>query len=68
MNDMAMFLIAQSVIIIGAIVATYVRTSVSIAVLQSNTEDLKKDHSGLSAKVDGISRAVGRLEGKVHSQ
>jgi len=58
-----MFLIAQSVVIVGAILIAYIRTAVAIAVLKSNTADLKKDHATLVGKVDGISRAVARLEG-----
>lgn len=67
MNETALFLIAQSVIIIGAIVTAYVRLSVAIAVLQHNTQDLKADHGQLSKKVDGISRAVARLEGRAEA-
>lgn len=61
--DWWMFLIAQSVIIVGAIVLAYIRTAVAIAVLKTDTKQLKGDHATLVSKVDGISRAVGRLEG-----
>lgn len=64
MNDLAIFLVAQSVIIIGAIVTVYVRIAVSLAVLKADTKTLKTEHIALSSKVSGISRAVGRLEGR----
>ena len=47
-ENFTIFLIAQSLIIVGAILAAYVRTAVAVARVQ----------------VDGISRAVSRLEGK----
>jgi len=62
-SDWWMFLIAQSVVIVGAILLAYIRTAVAIAVLKSDTKQLKADHGTLVGKVDGISRAVARLEG-----
>jgi hypothetical protein len=67
-SDWWMFLIAQSVVIVGAILLAYIRTAVAIAVLKSDTKQLKADHSTLVEKVDGISRAVGRLEGSVQKK
>lgn len=63
-ESFVIFLIAQSLIIVGAVVATYIRITIGLAVLRSNTESLEAGHARLSTKVDGISRAVGRLEGK----
>ena len=60
-ENFTIFLIAQSLIIVGAILAAYVRTAVAVARVQINTELLKEDHGDLSKKVDGISRAVSRL-------
>jgi hypothetical protein len=64
MSEFSLFLIAQSVIIIGAIVTAYIRTFSAIAVLQSGQNDLKEDHTRLTNKVDGISRTVGQIEGR----
>ena len=68
MNDIMIFLVAQSFIIVGAIGTAYVRLRVSIAELQIQmtyveglVDDLKGDHRKLSGKVDGISRHVERL-------
>lgn len=72
MSDVTMFFIAQSLIIIGAIVTGYVRTHVAIARLdektsavREHTRGLKSDHKYLATKVDGISRHVARLEAKL---
>lgn len=62
MTDVVLFLIGQSVIIVGAILLAYIRTVVKLAVVESNTELMRIDHGQLSIKVDGISRAVARLE------
>ena len=75
MTETFLFLIAQSVIIIGAIVTTYVRTAVAIAELkiraqqiELNTDALKADHTKLAGKVDGVSRAVSRMEGRYQAE
>lgn len=69
--EMVIFLIGQSIVIVGAIIAAYVRTRVSIAKLevgldnvQEHTKTLKSDHAELYRKVDGISRNLARLEGR----
>lgn len=74
MNDTVLFFISQSVIIVGAILLAYIRTHVAIARLQEqtgtirdNTRGLKEDHYVLAEKVDGISRAVAELKGRVNA-
>ncbi len=68
--EIAIFLIVQSLIILGALAMAYVKVKVSIAHLQSDvvhlgdiTEARGEDHKALTEKVDGISRTVARLEG-----
>lgn len=69
-ESILLFLLAQSLIIIGSILTAYVKTKVDIAELRLLTEQtlmrvqgLKIDHEALGKKVDGISRNVGILEG-----
>jgi len=69
MNDLLIFFIAQSVIIIGAMLTAYVKIRIAIATLQTdvkhitrNTDQLKADHVTLSNKVSGISRHVAKIE------
>jgi len=69
--ELVVFLIGQSVVIIGAIVTTFVRTQTSIARLevevtnvQDNTHGLRQDHKDLAVKVDGVSRHVAKLDGR----
>ena len=67
-----MWLIAETILVVGAVVVSHVRTQVRLAKLElqcehinDNTEGLKDDHDRLAAKVDGISRHVAMLEGKL---
>jgi hypothetical protein len=73
-NGFVLYLIGQSVIIIGAILTAYIRTRVSIAELKRDTTHiqatatlLREDHKELSRKVDGISSHVTTLEA-LHKQ
>ncbi len=66
---MVLFLLGQSIVIVGAVVVSYVRTCVSIARLQvqgeycvSGLDEMKTNQTGLANKVDGISRHVAALE------
>lgn len=68
-QNILLWFFADTVVIIGAVVASHVATKVAIAKLQANgmntlgrLEDLKLDHKVLSSKVDGISRHVSRTE------
>ncbi len=67
--ELVIFLVAQSVVIVGAIVTVHVRTQVAIAALnvhvehvQETTAELKEDQKDLTHKVDGISRHVAKIE------
>jgi len=70
-SDLVIFFLGQSVIILGAIVATYVKIKTSITTLdvevknvKCNTSGLRADHVKLSEKVDGVSRHVAKLDGR----
>lgn len=69
-NDIVFFFVAQSLIIVMALVGAYVGLRVQIAKLEINDEhfmhevtDLKQGHSKINDKVDGISRSVAKLHG-----
>jgi len=71
MPELVIFFLGQSVIILGAIVATYVKVRTSIAGLdvevknvRCNTVALRQDHKDLATKVDGVSRHVAKLDGR----
>lgn len=71
LTESALWIIGQTVIIVLAIFGAFVRSrerltqvETSLHHIEVNTDRLKDDHNGLSDKVDGISRAVARLEGK----
>ena len=72
--DIILFFIAQSIIIIGAIVAAYVRTQVAIAKLgievknvYSMTQSLKNDHGGLADQVGHVALGLATLKGFVYA-
>lgn len=69
-----MFTIGQAVLVLGAVVASHMKTKVAIAELSTLLETqfdavhgdiatLKADHKSLRDKVDGISRHVALIEG-----
>ena len=58
-------IILQTVVIVGAIVVAFLRFIARQAVTESRLGDLRNDHGKLSEKVDGISRAVARIEGSL---
>ena len=67
------FLLGQSLIIVGAVAVSYIRTQIAIAKLQmqgnglvQSLTELKGDHRTLSGKVDGISRGLARIQGEHH--
>ena len=73
-TNIVLFLIGQSVVIIGALIVAHVRTQVAIAkvtaevkAVQGTTKELKNDHGNLSEQVGGISRSLARLEGHVNA-
>lgn len=72
--EIILFFVAQSVIIIGAIVAAHIRMRVELAklaiqvkIVQEMATSLKGDHGLLSSRVGGISRSLARLEGFVNA-
>jgi hypothetical protein len=72
--DIVVFLLGQSAIILGALVATYVRIRVTMAELKKDVKavhdtavGLGCNHSKLSGQVSGISRGLARLEGHVNA-
>lgn len=67
MQETTLFFLAQSVIIIGAVIAAYVGTKVSIARLEEKVEMLKVGHAGRDRKIDGMSRRLAELSGQVNN-
>jgi len=69
------FLVAQAIVIATVIVSVHVRTQKSIGILDTQfksvhtaTTKLEEQHTTLSQKVDGISRNLARMEGKVEAE
>lgn len=69
-NTIVLLLVGQSAVIIGSVAASYIKTRVALAKLEVRGEnlearlmDLKADHENLASKVDGVSRAMSRLQG-----
>lgn len=58
-------IIIQTAVILVAIVVAFMRLIVRQSVTDSRLGDLREDHTKLSSKVDGISRAVARIEGSL---
>jgi hypothetical protein len=58
-------IVVQTVVLLVAIVVAFMRGIARQAVTESRLADLRTDHSLLSGKVDGISRAVARIEGSL---
>lgn len=58
-------IIVQTAILLVAIVVAFMRGIARQAVTESRLADLRTDHLTLSGKVDGISRAVARIEGSL---
>lgn len=65
MSEITLFFIAQSLILVLAIVAAYVGTKVQIAKLEVKVSTLQTDHAGLAKKLDGVSRNLAELSGSV---
>ncbi len=58
-------IIVQTAILLVAIVVAFMRGIARQSVTESRLADLRTDHLTLSGKVDGISRAVARIEGSL---
>ena len=67
MTQTIMFFIGQSVVIVGAILVSYIRTAVKLAVLESNSTIIARDHGKLAERVHGMSRSLAMLEGSLKS-
>ncbi len=72
MSATAMWVIGQTIVIVLAVVASHVRRGERITRLETQIEyivmrvdGLASDHSGLGRQVQGISRAVARLQGAI---
>jgi len=52
----------QTFVILGAVFASFVRTRERIVVLETRTDQFEKTQDTLVDKVDGISRAVAKVE------
>lgn len=72
MSEFGFWMIGQGLVLVIAIFAAYVRTAVSIAELklrcqniEVNTRNQRIDHNTLSKQVDGISRHVAEIDGKM---
>jgi len=55
-------LVLQTIVIVGAVFASFVRTRERIVVLETRTDQLEKTTDNLVGKVDGISRHVAKVE------
>lgn len=69
-TTIVIFLVAQLVVILLGLFGSHTKLTEKIAELrgmviqlQLSTQSLKGEHSGLSEKVDGISRHVAHIEG-----
>lgn len=72
MNEYIPWIIGQTIIIVLAILGAFVRSrerltqvETSLRHIEVNTDRLKDDHNNLADKVDGISRHVAIIEGKL---
>ena len=72
MTESMLWILGQTIVLAILIGGAFMRTRERITKLettcehiQANTESLKQDHRDLVDKVDGISRHVERLEGKL---
>jgi len=70
--EIAVFFVAQSVIIIGAMLTAYIKLRVALAKceigvqhVEATTTRIEANHKDLSEKVDGISHHVSAIEGKL---
>lgn len=69
-EPMLIFMIGQSIIIIGAVGLAYIRTQILIAQLKVEIgaigiamQSIKEDQKSVEVKVEGISRHVALIEG-----
>ncbi len=65
MSELTMFFLAQTLIIGMVVVAAHVATKVAIAKLQVQVESLKEGHDRRDKKIEGMSRSLSNLAGRV---
>ena len=68
MSELTIFFLGQSIIIVGAILTAYVAIRVQIAKLQVEVTHLKSDHGKLAKKLDGVSRHLAELTGRLSKE
>jgi hypothetical protein len=66
MSEITLFFIGQSAVILLSFAAGYVGIKVQIAKLEVHVTTLRSDHKSLASQIQGISRSVSELHGKVH--
>lgn len=67
MNEIVIFFLGQSAILLTAFAAGYVGIKVQIAKLEVHVTTLRSDHRGLAKKIDGINHSVSGLHGSIHN-
>lgn len=65
MSEILIFFVGQSAVILLSFAAGYVGIKVQIAKLEVRVSTLQDDHKGLVKQIQGISRAVSEMRGKV---
>jgi len=67
MNETMVFFLGQSAIILTAFAAGYVGIKVQIAKLEVQVFALKEDHRSMTTQLDGVSRVVAKMAGKLEA-
>ena len=65
MSELTVFFLGQSVVILLSFAAGYVGIKVQIAKLEVRVSTLQEDHKGLAKQIQGISRSVSEMHGKL---
>ena len=63
--DIVMFLVAEAVIVVGAVFTSYLKTKVQLAQLEVHVSALQADGGKRDKKLEGISRHLSALTGKI---
>jgi len=67
MSETTLFFIGQSAVILLAFAAGYVGIKVQIAKLEVQVSTLQLDHRALTKQLDGVSRVVAKMAGKLEA-
>ncbi len=67
MSETTLFFIGQSAVILLAFAAGYVGIKVQIAKLEVQVSTLQLDHRALTKQLDGVSRVVAKMAGKIEA-